>query len=106
MPFMFQEVMPNQNPTHPYFKEWQEKARSGDEQSIRLIENYSTRPAEELYDCKDDPWNLNNIAADQKLDSVKSRLSEELDAWMKRQGDQGQATELAAEERQTSSRKR
>jgi N-sulfoglucosamine sulfohydrolase len=54
-----------------------------------------TRPAEELYDLKEDPWELKNLATDPAQAVVKTELSTELDRWMKQQNDRGMQAELA-----------
>ena len=57
---------------------------------------YQQRAAEELYDLKTDPWCLNN-----QFGNADDRgLSAKVDAWMKHQGDKGDATERDAENRQ------
>ena len=61
---------------------------------------FKHRPAEELYDLSTDPYELKNRIADPSLAPVLERLSKELDAFMKQQGDQGVATEDRAKERQ------
>ncbi len=40
-----------------------------------------TRPYEELYDLKADPWELNNLATDPAYADTLSRLSKECDRW-------------------------
>jgi uncharacterized sulfatase len=84
---------------HPTFQTWQRLAAEGDEQAKRLVHDYQHRPAEELYDVSADPWNRTNLIANSKLASVREELRRQLEAWMKSQGDQGQATEMAALER-------
>ena len=64
------------------------------------VARYLHRPAEELYELKTDPWCLRNIAGKASTGDIQEALSEFLDAWMKQQGDQGDATERAAKERQ------
>jgi uncharacterized sulfatase len=64
------------------------------------IRALSYRPAEELYDLQRDPLETRNLATDPAHAAIKTRLSAELDAWMKQQGDRGLATELAAPSRQ------
>ena len=91
---------------HPYFLEWLAKAAAGDGHAKMITSNYSKRPAEELYDCDQDPWNLNNLAGAEQLAAIRSNLSKQLDDWMRQQGDQGQATELAANEHQARNRQR
>ena len=89
-----------------YYKEWLAKAAAGDEHAMRVTDNYRRRPAEELYDCDSDPWNLSNLAEDPEHATIKSDLSKQLDSWMKQQGDQGQATELAAHQHQNRGNKK
>ena len=43
-----------------------------------------------------DPGEFNNLAADHKLADERARHRAPLDAWMKAQGDRGQATEMEA----------
>lgn len=81
------------------FKTWQKLATAGDAHAQRLVHDYQHRPAEELFDCRADPWNRVNLIADEKLARVRAELRGKLDAWMRRQGDEGQATELKALER-------
>jgi len=61
---------------------------------------YQYRPAEELYDMRNDPWELNNLADDPKYAAVKKELRKALDEWMTQQGDEGIETELQANSRQ------
>ena len=60
------------------------------------VKAYQQRAAEELYDLKTDPWCLNNRFGD----ANDRGLTAQLDAWMKQQGDKGDATERDAENRQ------
>jgi N-sulfoglucosamine sulfohydrolase len=82
------------------FKSWQAAAARGDHRAAALVHRYSNRPAVELYDCVNDPWNEQNLAQQPEHKQVLHTLSAKLDAWMAQQGDLGQATELAAKERQ------
>lgn len=66
---------------------------------------YQHRPAEELYDLRKDPYELNNLADDQTYTKVKAKLKKQLRLWMQQQGDEGNATELKAIERQGPNRK-
>ncbi|MBM3858714.1 MAG: sulfatase [Verrucomicrobia bacterium] len=90
----------------PTFKTWEKMAAAGDAHAQRLVHDYQHRPAEELYDCEADPWNRTNLIADNKLASVRDELRTKLDAWMKQQGDEGQATEMKALERMPKAVKR
>jgi arylsulfatase A-like enzyme len=46
-----------------------------------------TRPAEELYDLATDPYQLENVAADEAYAAVRAHLAAELDAELRRTGD-------------------
>lgn len=65
-----------------------------------------TRPAEELYDLKADPWELNNLAAAPNMASVLNRLRTECDRWQLDVRDAHLIPEaiLDAEEREVGSR--
>lgn len=41
-----------------------------------------SKPAEELFDTKNDPYELNNLADDPKFAATREKMSDELDAWM------------------------
>jgi uncharacterized sulfatase len=77
-----------------YWDSWVAKAK-GDPAAADVVRRYHTRPAEELYDLKADPWELNNLAADPAHASTLQNLRAEVDAWMKAQGDEGLKTERA-----------
>ncbi len=89
----------------PRFNEWKEIAKN-DKDAADKVHRYHHRPAEELYDVTKDWYEWKNLADDPAYATVKADLSKRLDAWMKSQGDLGQATELAAHERQGRSRKK
>ncbi len=73
---------------NPYWATWLREA-SRNRHTYDLVKRYMHRPAEELYDSAEDPYEMTNLAEDEKLAEVKSRLSTELDRWMKAQGDPG-----------------
>jgi uncharacterized sulfatase len=78
------------------FQSWIKAGENGDAHAAKLAHDFQHRPAEELYDCDADPWNRNNLIADKALEPVLTDLKQRLDAWMRSQGDQGQATEEKA----------
>lgn len=51
---------------------------------------YQARPAEELYDLKADPFELNNLAKDPAYQQTLSELRAMLDDWIERTGDDGE----------------
>jgi N-sulfoglucosamine sulfohydrolase len=79
-----------------WFKSWQALAKTGDEKAKATLARYSHRPAVELYDITKDSYEMNNIAGNPENSETIARLRGTLEAWMKEQGDQGMATELAA----------
>lgn len=48
-----------------------------------------TKPAEELYDTQNDPYELNDLASDPKYTSKLKELRSELERWMKLTNDKG-----------------
>jgi len=48
-----------------------------------------TKPAEELYDTRNDPYELNNIAGDTRYRTIRNQLKKELEHWMKQTDDKG-----------------
>ncbi|MEM9939992.1 MAG: sulfatase [Planctomycetota bacterium] len=87
------------------FESWVTKAENGDLAAKERVKRYHFRPAEELYDLQSDALEWNNLADDPAFSTIKNELSQRLDSWMAQQGDLGQATELAALERQGRNRK-
>jgi len=55
----------------------------------RLVKRYVMRPAEELYDTTEDPYEMTNLADRPDLADTKARLSRELDRWLAEQKDPG-----------------
>lgn len=83
------------------FKSWKTAAVStGDLDAVDKVNRYHHRPAIELYDITHDPLEWTNLADNPDFAEVRKELTTKLDAWMKEQGDEGQATELKAFERQ------
>ncbi len=84
----------------PEFLSWVEKAKAGDADAAEKVRRYQHRPPVELYDVRADPFEWDNLAEKPEHVETVTRLREKLDAWMESQGDEGQATELAAHEHQ------
>jgi uncharacterized sulfatase len=79
---------------HESSSAWNKLART-DSQARESLQRFLHRPEVELYDLKNDPWEKKNLASDPAHRRTLVRLRQELDAWMKDQGDEGIATELA-----------
>ena len=50
-------------------------------------------PDEELYDLKNDPFEIHNLATDPKQESLRKEMSTALDAWIESSNDQGRTPE-------------
>jgi N-sulfoglucosamine sulfohydrolase len=77
-----------------YWTSW-ERAASANPQAAAIVHRYHHRPAEELYDLTADPYEIHNLAGDPAHAARLAGLRDELDAWMKTEGDEGLATEKA-----------
>jgi N-sulfoglucosamine sulfohydrolase len=75
-----------------YWESWVERAMA-DPAAAAIVRRYHVRPPEELYDVRNDPWELNNLVADPDHASTLFMLRQELDAWMAEQRDEGLKTE-------------
>ena len=84
---------------HAVYKSWQEDA-ANDPRLARRVEFLSHRPAVELYDLKNDPFEQHNLVGQTEYRKIESRFGKELDSWMQQQGDLGLETELKAKSRQ------
>lgn len=73
---------------NPYWATWVSQAWNN-EKTYNLVKRYTHRPPEELYNTANDPYELTNLANDPSLAEVKSRLSKELNNWLKSQNDPG-----------------
>ena len=73
---------------------WKEKAKT-DAFTTRRVRTFQHRPAEELYDLTKDPYELNDLADNPEHQKLLASLREQLDTWMKQQGDRGMEAEMA-----------
>ncbi|MCW0484247.1 sulfatase family protein [Gaoshiqia sediminis] len=76
-----------------YWDTWVRDAKSNDV-AKKWVDRYVTRPEIELYDTEKDPWELTNLASDQKMKPIIDRMKKELFNWMKQQGDTGKALDV------------
>lgn len=83
------------NPKKGWWMSWKEKAAT-DEFARRQVERYQKRPAEELYDIVNDPFQTRNLADDPQYAGEKARMRAKLLQWMESQGDKGHQTEMEA----------
>lgn len=89
-----------------FWTSWLAKAEAGDLHAQRMTYKYQHRPAEELYDVRNDPHCLNNLVGDTRFAQLKAHLSQKLDQWMASQGDKGAETEAIAHTRKASYQKK
>jgi N-sulfoglucosamine sulfohydrolase len=54
----------------------------GELNSIQMKWFAPTKPAEEFYDLSNDPYELNNLAADPKQQAILNRFRKEMDRWL------------------------
>ena len=76
-----------------YWASWIRDAAT-DINAQRLVNRYINRPAIELYDLSQDPYELNNLAGLPEYRNVSRRLDSQLTKWMQKQGDLGHKTEM------------
>ena len=69
-----------------YFSTW-EAAAGQDQSAATIVRRYHQRPAEELYDLARDPHEQQNLAANPEHADRLQSLREELETWMREQGD-------------------
>jgi uncharacterized sulfatase len=70
-----------------YFKQWQERAKT-DAVAAKVVARHHGRPEFELFDLKNDPRELSNLAGKPELKQVQEDLLSELKSWVKEQGDE------------------
>lgn len=69
-----------------YFSTW-EAAATNDPAAAAIVRRYHARPAEELYDLTADPHEQHNLAGDPQHVAVLESLRQELERWIRTQGD-------------------
>ncbi len=87
-----------------YWLSWMWKMES-DPHAVDMVTRYMRRPKEHLYDTVADPMEMHNLADDPHLAEIKTRLSAELDRWMKEQGDPGAELDTKARQHPNPTRK-
>jgi uncharacterized sulfatase len=95
---LFQNVLThgwtyNPDDAAPVWKSWLKVAEK-DAVIAERVNSLVSRPSEELYDLKNDPYELTNLADDPKYADIKSKLKTKLDQWMADQGDMGMESEM------------
>jgi uncharacterized sulfatase len=62
--------------------EWHRLDAAGELNAEQALFMRDSKPAEELYDLKTDPYELHNLADDPQHAAMRQKLSNELDVWM------------------------
>jgi uncharacterized sulfatase len=75
-----------------FWPSWEEKAKQ-DPAAGAMVARYFHRPAEELYNLRNDPWEMHNLAGAPEHAADLTKLRAALDAAMKAEGDEGLSTE-------------
>lgn len=70
-----------------YWASWTNAAKT-DASAAAKVARYHQRPAEELYDLRNDPFEQHNLASDPQHAARAQQMRAKLAAWMKEQGDQ------------------
>lgn len=78
---------------NPYWATWVGADPLTETQTYQLTKRYMSRPAEQLYLTGEDPYEMNNLAADPGYAEQRNQLSAALDAWMASQSDPGAAVD-------------
>ncbi|MCF0065207.1 sulfatase [Dyadobacter chenwenxiniae] len=73
---------------------WVDKAVD-DANAKKITSRFVNRPAVEFYDLQNDPFELNNLAADPAQVKRIERFTNELRTWMEQQGDAGASIDIA-----------
>ncbi|MEL7587450.1 MAG: sulfatase [Prolixibacteraceae bacterium] len=76
-----------------YWNAWVRDAKTS-EKARYWVDRYVTRPAIEFYDTQEDPWELNNLASDKKMEPMIRDMNKKLMNWMKNQKDPGKALDV------------
>jgi len=88
-------VTANKGKWTTFWPTWKAKAAT-DPGAEFLVHRFQHRPGVELYDITKDPYELHNLAGDPAMKPVLEDMERRLHAWMKSQGDRGEATEMDA----------
>lgn len=71
----------------PLMQEILKMKENGTANNIQQLWLADTKPLEELYDLKNDPHEVNNLASNPEYADIKSRLSKALEQWIKTNND-------------------
>lgn len=89
----------------PEFQSMVRAANDGSSSARKVVDRYQFRPAIEFYDVVNDPYEMRNVADQPEFADTIKKLRDQLEIWMKSQGDQGIQTEQVARQRQRRKRR-
>jgi hypothetical protein len=78
---------------HPIMQEMWRLHLTGELEGPQLLLFQTRRPAEELYDTVNDPWEIRNLAGDPHYRGELDRLRDALQSWRRQVGDLGEIPE-------------
>jgi len=73
------------------------KSAEQNESAKYTVKRFVKRPAVELYNLINDPWELNNLANDTQYAKKIAKMKSKLEEWMKEQGDTGNNMDVPSE---------
>ncbi len=73
----------------PTLRDWRKLNQQDKLSAKQKLFMRKTKSLEELYDTRNDPWELNNLAASPDHQQILARLRTELEDWQNRTGDHG-----------------
>jgi N-sulfoglucosamine sulfohydrolase len=65
----------------PSARSWEQEWQAGRCNAVQGV-FWQTKPAEELYDLEQDPWEIHNLAYDQDYQTIRDRMRKALTHWM------------------------
>ena len=77
----------------PMMRELVELHKNGKLNKIQSFWLDSPKPAEELYDLNEDPYEINNLADSKRHTEILNKLSTDLDNWIRETNDLGEYPE-------------
>lgn len=80
-----------------YYPSWRRESEKEEPTAVRAIKRNEYRPAEEFYDLRNDPWEMNNLIDSPEHREKITELRKSLDDWMERQHDPGAALDALPE---------
>ncbi len=78
---------------HPILQEMWRLYMDGQLSGPQLLMFQSNRPVEELYDTREDPWEIHNLAGDPAYLPELERFRQAVDSWRREVGDMGEIPE-------------